>query len=135
MKFAKRLFLIAGIYGIVGIPPGFFLEGMIGRMFPPAINHPEFFYGFIGIATAWQFLYFLLWRDPVRYRGLIWPSVFEKLSFGAAAIVLYAQGRISTVLMGLATIDIAFGLLYIVALRYVPEPDGRTAATYAPAAA
>lgn len=34
---------LAGIYGIVVIAPGFFSEGRYGAMFPPQINHPEFY--------------------------------------------------------------------------------------------
>lgn len=41
MKFAKRVFLAAGIYGLIVMLPFYFLENKIGCDFPPAITHPE----------------------------------------------------------------------------------------------
>jgi hypothetical protein len=49
MKFAKLVFTIAGVYGILVILPQYFLEAKNGRDFPPPINHPEYYYGFIGV--------------------------------------------------------------------------------------
>ena len=50
-KFARRLFLIAGIGGLVMVAPLYLLEGFVGRQNPPEISHPEFFYGFV--ARPW----------------------------------------------------------------------------------
>lgn len=50
MVFAKRVFYFAAIYGLLILSPPYFLEGRIGREYPPAITHPEHFYGFIGLA-------------------------------------------------------------------------------------
>jgi hypothetical protein len=52
MRFAKAVFLIAGIYGVMILTPIYFMEGKIGRDTPPAITHPEYFYGFLGTALA-----------------------------------------------------------------------------------
>ena len=52
MLFARRTFLVAGIYGLVVLLPMYFLEGRIGRDTPPPITHPEFFYGFLGVAIT-----------------------------------------------------------------------------------
>ena len=41
--FAKRVFLVAGIYGLAVLFPQYFMEGQNGRDFPPPINHPEYF--------------------------------------------------------------------------------------------
>jgi hypothetical protein len=41
MTFAKRVFLIAGVYGVLVLAPQYFLEARIGRDFPPPITHPE----------------------------------------------------------------------------------------------
>src|SRR5262245_26733618 len=70
MKFAKVVFLVAGIYGLLVLVPQFFLEARIGRDTPPPITHPEFFYGFICVAVAWQVLFLVLSKDPVRYRPM-----------------------------------------------------------------
>ena len=42
MKFAKFVFLVAGIYGLIVLLPQYFLEGKTGRDFPPSITHPSF---------------------------------------------------------------------------------------------
>ena len=39
------------------IAPLYFAEGQIAQNDPPPITHPEFFYGFIGITLAWQFVF------------------------------------------------------------------------------
>ena len=57
MKVARWIFGIAGVYGILVIAPLYFAEGQIAQNDPPAITHPEFFYGFIGITLAWQFVF------------------------------------------------------------------------------
>src|SRR5215510_13436828 len=68
MKFTKVLFFVAGIYGLVALAPQYFLERKNGLDFPPAITHPEYYYGFLGVAIAWQLAFLILSRDPVRYR-------------------------------------------------------------------
>lgn len=47
VKFARIVFLIAGIYGLLILAPIYLLESKIGRHTPPAIIHPEYFYGFL----------------------------------------------------------------------------------------
>jgi hypothetical protein len=43
------------------------------------------------------------------------PSVLEKASFGIAVIALYATGRLSGQVLALGLIDLAFGILFVVA--------------------
>ena len=52
MKFARWVFLVAGIYGLIVITPFYFMEGVLGGVTPPALTHPAFFYGFVGTALA-----------------------------------------------------------------------------------
>lgn len=108
----SRIFLVAGIYGLLVLPPQYFLEAKVGEDYPPAITHPEYFYGFIGVAIAWQLAFLVIARDPPRYRLLMLPAVAEKLTFGGAAAVLFWQGRIPAVLFGFGMIDIAWGVLF-----------------------
>ena len=121
MKFAKRLFSIAAIYGIVGLVPQYFMEAKNGRDFPPAITHPEFFYGFIGVALAWQVMFFLIARDPVRYRLAMLPGALEKIGFGGAAVALYLQGRLATLMLGFGIVDLVFAALFVIAFRKTPS--------------
>lgn len=115
MKFAKALFLVAGIYGLLALVPQYFLEEKNGRDFPPAITHPEYYYGFVGVAIAWQIVFLILSRDPVRYRPIMLAAVVEKASYGIATIILYLQGRTVTVILGTGIIDLAFGALFLLA--------------------
>ncbi|HWS72645.1 MAG TPA: hypothetical protein VN605_11050 [Thermoanaerobaculia bacterium] len=121
MNFAKRVFRVAGIYGLVVLVPQYFMESKIGRDFPPAITHPEHFYGFVGVALAWQVLFFVIARDPVRYRGAIVPAILEKLAFGIAAIVLFAQGRLALPVLGAGIIDLILAALFFLSLRKLPR--------------
>ncbi len=121
MNFAKRVFFIAAIYGVIGLVPQYFMEAKIGRDFPPPITHPEHFYGFIGVALAWQIFFFLIARDPVRYRGAMIPAILEKVAFGAAAMALYAQGRLAVPVLGAGIIDLIFAALFWVAWRATPN--------------
>lgn len=113
-RFAQRVFLVAGIYGLIVLMPQYFLEARIGRDFPPPITHPEYFYGFVGVAVAWQLVFLLISRDVVRYRLLMLPAVLEKLSFGLPALALYASGRTSAQMAGAGAIDLVLGALFVI---------------------
>jgi hypothetical protein len=125
MLFARRVFLIAGIYGLIVLAPQYFLEAKTGRDHPAGITHPEFYYGFTGVALAWQFAFLIIARDPVRYRLMMLPGIFEKLSFGLAALVLYAQGRLPALMLAAGCGDLAFAALFAVA--FVLTGKGLTA--------
>ena len=114
MKFAKRVYLVAGIYGLLVLLPQYFLEEKTGRDFPPAISHPEYFYGFIGVAVAWQIAFLIIATDPVRYRPLMIPAMLEKATFGLAVFILFGLGRVNTMMVGAAAIDLVLGVLFAV---------------------
>ena len=120
MRFAKNAFLAAGIYGLVVLLPQYFLEQRTGRDFPPPITHPEYFYGFIGVAVAWQIVFLLISRDPVRYRPLMLVAVVEKASFGLPAIALYLSGRLRTQMLVAGLIDLVLGALFIMSYTRTP---------------
>lgn len=113
MKFAKYTFLTAGIYGLLVLLPQYFLENKIGADNPPAITHPEFFYGFVGVAVAFQIVFLIISRDPVKYRLMILPSIVEKFSFAIAAAVLFAVGRLGVEMFAAGMIDLLLGVLFI----------------------
>lgn len=123
MKFAQRVFLIAGVYGLLALLPMYFTEGKTGQDFPPAITHPEYYYGFIGVAVAWQVAFLIMARDPVRYRLLMIPSVIEKFSFGIAVIVLFGFGRVNELILAAAVVDLVLGTLFAVAFVKTGEAD------------
>ena len=123
MKFAKRLFLIAGIYGLLALLPQYFLEEQMGRDYPPPITHPEYYYGFIGVAVAWQVAFLMLSRDPARFRPLMIPAVLEKLGFGIVAVILYLQQRLSAFMLAGGVVDLILAALFVVA--YVKTAESR----------
>jgi hypothetical protein len=126
MRFAKIVFLVAGIYGLLTLAPGYFMENIIGRDTPPAITHPEYFYGFVGVGLAWQVLFLVLSTDPVRYRAMILPSILEKVGWGIALIVLYSQRRLPLSVLAIGSVDWIFAFLFLAA--YFKTGSARPAA-------
>jgi hypothetical protein len=124
MTFARRLFLIAGIYGLLVLVPQFFLEDRLGRDYPPAVTHPEHFYGFLGVAVAWQVAFLVIARDPVRFRPIMVPAVLEKAAFGLAVVALFLRGRVPAVVLIFGLIDLTLGALFLIAFwRLTPETE------------
>ena len=115
MKFASRVFGISGIYGLIVLVPQYFTEARIGSDYPPAITHPEYYYGFLGVAISWQLAFLLISRDPMRYRAMMVPSILEKATFGLAVVLLFILQRTSTMTLGFAVIDLIFGAAFFVA--------------------
>jgi hypothetical protein len=114
MKFARYTFLIAGIYGLLVLVPQYFLESKIGIDQPPAITHPEFFYGFVGVAIAFQFVFFVIATDPMKYRRMMLPSILEKLAFLIPVTILYLQSRVAGQMLAAAVVDGFWGVLFVV---------------------
>jgi len=123
MRFAKVVFLVAGIYGLLILSPMYFLENRIGQDAPPAITHSEYFYGFVGAGLAWQVLFLVLSTDPVRYRPMILPSILEKVAWGTALIVLFWQGRLALSTFAIGSVDWIFAFLFLAA--YFTTKSGR----------
>jgi hypothetical protein len=115
MKFAKIVFWVAGIWGLLILTPLYFMFDLIGRNDPPPITHPGFFYGFVGVALAWQVAFIFIATDPARYRPLMIPSVLEKISYGAAVIALVLQGRMHPADLLFAGTDLLLGALLVIA--------------------
>jgi hypothetical protein len=122
MRFAKIVFLIAGIWGVLVITPLYFMFDVISRNDPPPITHPGFFYGFAAAALAWQIAFFFIARDPVRYRPLMIPSIFEKLSYGVAVVILVLQGRMHRSDEVFGVVDLLLGIMFV--LSYIKTRSG-----------
>lgn len=123
MKFAKIVFYVAGVYGLIVLFPQYFMEAKNSQDYPPAITHPEYYYGFVGVALAFQILFLIIARRPLQYRAAMIPSVIEEFSFGIAATVLFLQNLLAVPLFAAGLIDLTFGLLFIAAfLKTKPKP-------------
>ena len=112
MKFARCVFTIAGIYGVIVVLPQYFLEHRFAQDLPPALTHPEHFYGFIGVTLAWQFVYLLIGTDPIRFRPVMPIAMLAKLSFGIACFVLYLQGRLAKIVLAASSVDLFLVILF-----------------------
>jgi hypothetical protein len=109
--FARRVYLVAAIYGFIVLVPQYFLEASL----VPPTTHPEQFYGFIGLALVWQFVFVMISRDVYRYRALMPVTVLEKLAFGLPALILYLQGRVPAPVLVVGIIDLLLGTLFVIA--------------------
>jgi hypothetical protein len=121
MKFAKYVFIAAGVWGIAVLTPLFFLVDITGRPYPAPTDYPHFYYGFLAVAMAWQFAFLVIGSDPVRYRLLMIPAFIEKAGYVLATTLLYGQGRISADEVGTAIPDSLLLVLFVVAFVKTPR--------------
>lgn len=108
MRFARWTFLLAGVYGLLVLLPQYFLA-------PTELPRPELFYGFVGVAVAWQIAFLFIGLDPARFRPIMLAAMVEKASFAVATIALYAKGRVSTAVLAAGLVDLALGVLFAIA--------------------
>lgn len=115
MKFAKYAFIGAGVWGIAVLTPFYWLVDVTGRRYAPPTEYPHFYYGFFAITMAWQFAFLVIGSNPIRFRPLMVPSMFEKFSYVVTLVVLYNQARISAADVQAAIPDLILGILFVVA--------------------
>ena len=113
MRFAKVVFLVAGIWGVLVITPLFFMFNVIGTQDPPPITHPGFYYGFVTAALAWQFAFFVISSDPMRLRPVMIPAIIEKFGYGIVVIALYLQNRMHASDLVFGCVDLLLGVLFV----------------------
>jgi hypothetical protein len=130
MRFAKWVFLLAGVSGILMVVPPYFLERQTSEDYPPPITHPEYYYGFFGVTLAWQLMFLVIASDPVRYRRAMLPAMLEKASFAVAIPLLYTAGRVASVWLGFAAMDatwlVLFVAAYLMTSKEVPKEGRKT---------
>ena len=114
-RFSRIVFLVAGIYGLIVLLPGFFGEKMLAEKMPPAITHPEFYYGFFSVAIAWQVAFLIISRDPQRFRPIIPAAILEKLVYCIACAVLFTVGRVPLIMAMGGAGDFILGTLFTIA--------------------
>jgi len=115
MKFAKVVFWIAGIWGILVLTPLYFMFDVIGRQDPPPITHPGFYYGFLSVGLAWQFAFLVIARDPVRFRPMMIAAVVEKFGYVISLVALYLQARLHASDLVFGGADLLLGILFLIA--------------------
>ena len=115
MRFARTVFVGAGIWGIAVLTPLYWLIDITGRRYPSPADYPHFFYGFLSVALAWQIAFLIIGINPLFFRALMIPGILEKFGWVATLAVLYGQSRISAIDAQAAIPDLALGLLFVVA--------------------
>jgi hypothetical protein len=121
MKFAKVVFIGAGIWGILVLTPLYFLVDITGKPWPAPATYPHFFYGFVSVAMAWQIAFLIIGGNPVRFRLMMLPAIVEKLGHVMTVAILFARGRINQADAGTALPDLVLGLLFVAALARTPR--------------
>jgi hypothetical protein len=127
MIFSKRVFTWGGIFGLVMLTPMFFLESQMAAMGGP-MTRPENYYGFIGVAWAWQWVYLLIGSDPVRYRPIMPLGAMGKLIFVVITFGLAIAGRTPWNVALITASDLVIAILFLIAWRMTPvSPQGAIA--------
>jgi len=124
MKFARIVFLVAGIWGVFVMTSMYFLFDVIGRQYPPPMTHPDFYYGFVSITFAWQVVFLVISTDPFRYRPIIAVALLEKFGYIATLSVLYAKGQLEFGQFAVVIPDFILGLLFIAAFLKTKTRSG-----------
>ena len=115
MRFARTVFIGAGIWGIAVLLPLYWLIDVTGRPYPPPADYPQFFYGFLSVALAWQVAFLIIGINPLFFRALMIPSILEKFGWVATLAVLYRRGRISATDVQPLLPDLVLGILFVIA--------------------
>ncbi len=114
MKFARIVFVVAGLWGLAVLTPFYWLVDVTGRRYDPP-TYPHFFYGFIAVALVWQIAFLVIGSNPTRFRTLMILAILEKFGYVATLAVLYGQGRIAPADAAAAVPDGLLGLLFMLA--------------------
>ena len=125
MRFAKVVLTAAGVWGVVVLTPLYFLLDVTGRQYAPPTDYPQFFYGFLAVAMAWQIAFLVIGSQPARFRPLMIPAIIEKLGYVVTLAVLYGRSRISAADAQAAVPDLLLGILFIVAFVKTRAPERR----------
>lgn len=109
MKLARRIFLIAGMWGLLATLPLLFTERMMD------VRQAEFYYGFVFLNICWQMAYLFISTAPARFRPMMIPAILAKASALAALTWLYWLERVSVQWAAVGAVDGVFAALFLVA--------------------
>lgn len=110
--------MLAGISGIILLFPLYFMQTETGET---AISHPAFYYGFIGVALAFQVLFIIISFDLAKYRMAIIPCFIEKFAFAVPVIILFSQSRVSDTIFWAGIMDLILGILFVIVFISSPQ--------------
>jgi hypothetical protein len=124
---ARLVFLTAGTYGFIVLLPLYAMEAKVTSG-GPALNYPEYYYGFVGTALSMNALFLLIARDPLRWYAAIPLGVLEKLAFALPAMLLWWLGRSNGSAALFALIDLVWAVAFVLcwqALRPLAFQESR----------
>ena len=125
MRFARNVFYIAGIWGLIIVTPLYFMYDRIGRDYPPPLTHPDVYYGFVGVTLVWQIAFLVIASDPVRFRPLMIVAALETFIYMATLTTLYTQGRMPLAQYVIVSPDAILCVLFAVAFVKTPREAAR----------
>lgn len=128
MRFARYVFLIAGVWGLLLVTPLYFLYDTVGQQYPPPVTHPDFYYGFVAVTLAWQLAFLLIATDPMRFRPLMMVAVVEKFGYLVTLGTLYVEGRVQLGQFAVVSPDAILGILFVTALVKTSPSGGALSA-------
>ena len=106
------MFRGAAIYGVLVLAPMYAIAAPADRA--------DTYYGFIGCALVFQWLFWIIGGNPRRFRLLMLPCVAEKLVYAIPALGLAAQGRAPLIVVPFAIMDLLLGTGFIIARNRTP---------------
>jgi len=121
MRFAKVVFLVAGIYGLLVIFPLYFLEAKMSADYPPALTHPEYYYSFVSVTLVWQILFLFISRSPLQFRPVMIFCALEKFSLLPALVILLPRGIFPTTWIPMVVVDLILGVLFFISYMKTKE--------------
>jgi hypothetical protein len=124
MRFARVVFYVAAVWGVLVLTPLYFLFHAIGQQDPPPITHPGFYYGFVGAALAWQIGFFVIATNPARFRPIMIPAVLEKISYNIPVVVLVMQKRMRPQDLVFGGADLLLAALFVAAFMKTKDSAG-----------
>ena len=86
MKFAKLVFWCAGLGGVLGLTPLYFILHFIDLRSSPPVSQPVFWLS--GRCPGLALRICLIGTDPVRFRPMMAPVIFRKFVFVATVLIL-----------------------------------------------
>lgn len=124
MKFSKIVFTAAGVWGLLILPPLYFMRETIAEARNGPVSSPEYF-GFLAITVAWQIAFLVIGRNPGRYRMMMLPAIAEKFLYVITMTVLLQQGAVLPQEMLPVIPDAILGVLFTIAARQMARAAQR----------
>ena len=126
MKFAKAVFIGAGIWGLLILSPLYFLIDTVAVDHPSVRTEPQFYLGFAAVAVAWQVAFLVIGTNPTRFRTLMLTAMLEKFGYVLSMTVLYVGGRlIQSEALIVIVPDFVLGVLFVAAYLRTPAVEYR----------